>query len=209
MINFFGFDMSEINITSSLHVWRMTSSGSSEGLRASHQDTDVPSVSPRSLHPGEICCRPSLCSSLHNVPFSSGPYSTLSRLVLTNLLTVCIDLSLHFLSLLQWASGICRWSFSQKLENWGPLFLKMAFMFPPLPSFSRLPITRADTWFFFFPSRIRMPWVSPLSCTLCSGEILLPRRWVLCCFLLWCLVSSSRSASVISSSALGFPFPGV
>lgn len=148
MINFFGFYMSEINITSSLHVWRMMS-GSSAGLRASHQDTDAPSVSPCSLHPGEICCHPSLCSSVHNVPFSSGPYSTLSRLVLTNLLTVCIDLSLHFLSLLQWASGICRWSFSPKLENWGPLFLKMAFMFPPLPSFSWLPITRADTWFFF------------------------------------------------------------
>lgn len=57
---------------------------------------------------GEIFCRPYLCSSVHNVPFSSGLYSTFSLLVLTNLLMVRIDLSLHFLSLLQWASGICR-----------------------------------------------------------------------------------------------------
>jgi len=61
---------------------------------------------------------------------------------------VRIDLSLHFLSLLQWVSGICRLIVFAEIGKRGALFLKMTFTSPPLPPFPRLPITRSDTWFF-------------------------------------------------------------
>lgn len=89
---------------------------------------------PLTLSPGEIFCRPYLCSSVHNVPFSSGLYSTFSLLVLTNLLMVRIDLSLHFLSLPQWASGICRLIVFAEIGKLGAIISQNGFHVSTSPS---------------------------------------------------------------------------